>query len=208
MLRQYFNCNERLEMFLTCFCNILYYMGLYGCWPRYTSRRLAKPTESLVKSTLVLIPTPSNSPSQYLCILIQRCFSFIFNFFFSHLIETCRSVKDFPVIPRIRKGFVSFFIRIYTVNRRRERKRERERERERDPASIRYVSCSPRSAKSGNSSSSSSSSRAGTRVTCGFRKLLCRMCRWAGRQRSNRVYLEGSLDSIRRRPLFLVPYVV
>ena len=27
MLRQYFNCNERLEIFLTCFCNILFYVG-------------------------------------------------------------------------------------------------------------------------------------------------------------------------------------
>ena len=27
MLRQYFNCNERLEIFLTCFCNILCYVG-------------------------------------------------------------------------------------------------------------------------------------------------------------------------------------
>ena len=28
MLRQYFNCNERLEIFLTCFCNILCYVGI------------------------------------------------------------------------------------------------------------------------------------------------------------------------------------
>ena len=28
MLRQYFNCNEILEIFLTFFCNILYYVGL------------------------------------------------------------------------------------------------------------------------------------------------------------------------------------
>ena len=27
ILRQYFNCNERLEIFLTCFCNILCYVG-------------------------------------------------------------------------------------------------------------------------------------------------------------------------------------
>ena len=27
MLLQYFNCNERLEIFLTCFCNILFYVG-------------------------------------------------------------------------------------------------------------------------------------------------------------------------------------
>ena len=27
MLRPYFNCNERLEIFLTCFCNILCYVG-------------------------------------------------------------------------------------------------------------------------------------------------------------------------------------
>ena len=27
MLRQYFNCNERLEIFLTCFCDILCYVG-------------------------------------------------------------------------------------------------------------------------------------------------------------------------------------
>ena len=27
MLRQYFNCNERLEIFLTCFCNIMCYLG-------------------------------------------------------------------------------------------------------------------------------------------------------------------------------------
>ena len=27
MLRQYFNCNERLEIFLTNFCNILCYVG-------------------------------------------------------------------------------------------------------------------------------------------------------------------------------------
>ena len=27
MLRQYFNCNERLEIFLTFFCNILCYVG-------------------------------------------------------------------------------------------------------------------------------------------------------------------------------------
>ena len=27
MLRQYFNCNEKLEIFLTCFCNILCYVG-------------------------------------------------------------------------------------------------------------------------------------------------------------------------------------
>ena len=27
MLRQYFNCNERLEIFLTCFCNTLCYVG-------------------------------------------------------------------------------------------------------------------------------------------------------------------------------------
>ena len=26
MLPQYFNCNERLEIFLTCFCNILCYV--------------------------------------------------------------------------------------------------------------------------------------------------------------------------------------
>ena len=26
MLRQYFNCNKRLEIFLTCFCNILCYV--------------------------------------------------------------------------------------------------------------------------------------------------------------------------------------
>ena len=29
MLRQYFNCNEKLEIFLTCFCNILCYVGQY-----------------------------------------------------------------------------------------------------------------------------------------------------------------------------------
>ena len=28
MLRQYFSCNERLVIFLTCFCNILCYVGL------------------------------------------------------------------------------------------------------------------------------------------------------------------------------------
>ena len=28
MLQQYFICNERLEIFLTCFCNILCYMGI------------------------------------------------------------------------------------------------------------------------------------------------------------------------------------
>ena len=28
MLRQYFNCNEGLEIFLTCFCNILCYVGI------------------------------------------------------------------------------------------------------------------------------------------------------------------------------------
>ena len=27
ILRQYFNCNERLEIFMTCFCNILCYVG-------------------------------------------------------------------------------------------------------------------------------------------------------------------------------------
>ena len=27
ILRQYFNCNERSEIFLTCFCNILCYVG-------------------------------------------------------------------------------------------------------------------------------------------------------------------------------------
>ena len=27
MLRQYLNCNERLEIFLTCLCNILCYVG-------------------------------------------------------------------------------------------------------------------------------------------------------------------------------------
>ena len=27
MLREYFSCNERLEIFLTCFCNILCYVG-------------------------------------------------------------------------------------------------------------------------------------------------------------------------------------
>ena len=27
MLRQYFSCNERLEIFLTCFCNNLCYVG-------------------------------------------------------------------------------------------------------------------------------------------------------------------------------------
>ena len=27
ILRQYFNCNERLEIFLTCFCNTLCYVG-------------------------------------------------------------------------------------------------------------------------------------------------------------------------------------
>ena len=27
MLLQYFNCNKRLEIFLTCFCNILCYVG-------------------------------------------------------------------------------------------------------------------------------------------------------------------------------------
>ena len=27
MLLQYFNCNERLKIFLTCFCNILCYVG-------------------------------------------------------------------------------------------------------------------------------------------------------------------------------------
>ena len=27
MLRQYFNCNKRLEIFLTCFCNFLCYVG-------------------------------------------------------------------------------------------------------------------------------------------------------------------------------------
>ena len=27
ILRQYFSCNERLEIFLTCFCNILCYVG-------------------------------------------------------------------------------------------------------------------------------------------------------------------------------------
>ena len=30
MLRQYFNCNERLEIFLTCFCNMLCYVGHVG----------------------------------------------------------------------------------------------------------------------------------------------------------------------------------
>ena len=30
MLRQYFSCNERLEIFLTCFCNIIYYVGGYS----------------------------------------------------------------------------------------------------------------------------------------------------------------------------------
>ena len=29
MSRPYFNCNERLEIFLTCFCNILCYVGYY-----------------------------------------------------------------------------------------------------------------------------------------------------------------------------------
>ena len=29
MLRQYFNCNERLEIFLICFCNILCYVGRF-----------------------------------------------------------------------------------------------------------------------------------------------------------------------------------
>ena len=29
MLRQYFSCNERLERFLTCFCNILCYVGFF-----------------------------------------------------------------------------------------------------------------------------------------------------------------------------------
>ena len=29
MLRKYFNCNERLELFLRCFCNIMCYVGRY-----------------------------------------------------------------------------------------------------------------------------------------------------------------------------------
>ena len=33
MLRQYFNCNERLEVFLTCFCNILCHVGTSN-WQR------------------------------------------------------------------------------------------------------------------------------------------------------------------------------
>ena len=36
ILRQYFNCNERLEIFLTCFCNILCYVGNdFVCRPKY-----------------------------------------------------------------------------------------------------------------------------------------------------------------------------
>ena len=36
MLRQYFNCNKRLEIFLTCFCNILCYVGYYLLYPIWT----------------------------------------------------------------------------------------------------------------------------------------------------------------------------
>ena len=32
MLPQYFNCNERFEIFLKCFCNILCYVGIYMFW--------------------------------------------------------------------------------------------------------------------------------------------------------------------------------
>ena len=31
MLRHYFNYNETLEIFLTCFCNIMCCVGLYRC---------------------------------------------------------------------------------------------------------------------------------------------------------------------------------
>ena len=40
MLRTYFNCNERLEIFLTCFCNILCYVGNDHCWNFANSLRL------------------------------------------------------------------------------------------------------------------------------------------------------------------------
>ena len=29
MLQEYFNCNERFKIFLTCFCNILCYVGIF-----------------------------------------------------------------------------------------------------------------------------------------------------------------------------------
>ena len=38
MLRQYFNCNERLEIFLTCLCDILCYLGNNNAekvWTKY-----------------------------------------------------------------------------------------------------------------------------------------------------------------------------
>ena len=41
MLRQYLNCNEILEIFLTSFCNILCYVGIF-LWETHNMKNVTK----------------------------------------------------------------------------------------------------------------------------------------------------------------------
>ena len=60
ILRQFFNCNERLEIFLKCFCNILCYVECVSCF-----------TETATEATSLTLHTVSHilNPTRKKCIL-------------------------------------------------------------------------------------------------------------------------------------------
>ena len=83
MLRQYFNCNERLELFLTCFCNILCYVG-----PPYIqivsllSPHFIFPKSHLIFTTLYNFPTFSQqnkfcfAPTSFPALRLPQLYTF------------------------------------------------------------------------------------------------------------------------------------
>ena len=58
MLRQYFICTERLEIFLTCFCNILCYVGSFNVFYIHENTVFEKELRLVIQS-----------PEKFLCVI-------------------------------------------------------------------------------------------------------------------------------------------
>ena len=81
MLRQYLICNERLEIFLTYFCNILCDAGMCGC---FFSRKHIFPTEEAKCNKNAISNGKSNDlvmnlTNRYYSLLLF-CSNFLLNF--------------------------------------------------------------------------------------------------------------------------------
>ena len=84
MLRQYFICNERLEIFLTCFCNILCYVGglavevlnsISKSVARKKCYRMWNNSAVLKSSIRQVTPAPSSLPAPLACcVFVLFCF--------------------------------------------------------------------------------------------------------------------------------------